>query len=51
MHTIIMGFTGLLMTALACGPAGAWSHSGAYGGSASGGGGSWSRASAFDLAC
>jgi hypothetical protein len=45
MNTIIMGFTGLLITALACGPVGAWSHSGAYG-SASGGGGSWSASGA-----
>ena len=37
---IVMSLIGFLIVALACGPAGAWSHSGRFGGSASGGGGS-----------
>ena len=41
MNTISILLAGLLVTALACGPAEAWSHAGRYG-SASGGGGSWS---------
>ena len=48
MNTIIMGFTGLLITVLACGPAGAWSHAGvgAYGSASAAGGGSWSASGA-----
>ena len=38
---IIGGFSGLLVAALWCGPALAWSHAGRYG-TASGGDGSWS---------
>ena len=41
MKGLVIGLIGCLLVALACGPAGAWSHSGAFG-SASGGGGSWS---------
>ena len=41
MKGMVIGLIGFLLSALACGPAGAWSHSGAYG-TASGGGGSWS---------
>jgi len=41
MKKIVVGIVGLLITALTCGPAAAWSHSGAWG-TASGGGGSWS---------
>jgi len=41
MKTIGIGLVGLLVTALPCGPAAAWSHAG-YHGTASGGGGSWS---------
>ncbi len=41
MQKTIAGVASLLVTALAVGPAGAWSHAGRWG-SASGGGGSWS---------
>ena len=41
MKTIVVGLMSLLITALTCGPAAAWSHR-AAGGTASGGGGSWS---------
>jgi len=56
MKRIVTGFVGLLITALSCGPAsayshasgghGSWSASNSRGGSASGGGGSWSASGA-----
>jgi hypothetical protein len=41
MNATVMGLVGLLITALTCGPATAWSHAGRWG-TESGGGGSWS---------
>jgi hypothetical protein len=46
MKCLVIGLVGFLLSALACEPAGAWSHSGAYG-TASGGGGSWSAHGAY----
>ena len=41
MKGMVIGLVGFLLSALACGPAGAWSSAGRFG-TASGGGGSWS---------
>ena len=41
MKCMVIGLVGFLLSALACGPAGAWSSAGRFG-TASGGGGSWS---------
>ena len=38
---MVIGLVGVLLSALVCGPAGAWSHAGRFG-TASGGGGAWS---------
>jgi hypothetical protein len=47
MNRIVIGFAGLLIAALPCGPAAAWSHANRYGGSSSGGGGSWSHSGRY----
>src|SRR5215470_10869466 len=46
MKGMVIGLIGFLILALACGPAGVWSHAGAFG-TASGGDGSWSAQGAY----
>ena len=45
--TIAIGSIGLLITALATGPAAAWSHANRFGGGSAGAGGSWAHEGAF----